>query len=77
MIALSDARALIAELLQEGRLAEWLVAQRWFASKRHAVAATPLVDAAVLDGDPALAIAIVQAEFASRDHQLYQLPFGV
>jgi len=73
----ANARAVIAQLLGEGSLQEWLVAQRWFASKSHAVRSAELIDAAVLEGEPALAVALVQVEFASRDHQIYQVPLGL
>jgi maltokinase len=67
----------IDELLSEGALGDWLVAQRWFASKSRTVSATEWFDGATISADPALLLAIVLARFTTGTHQLYQLPLGV
>jgi maltokinase len=69
--------ATVERLVAEGALIEWLPSQRWYAAKARAVTATELLDATALDGDSGLVLAIVQAEFATGAHQLYQLPLGV
>jgi trehalose synthase-fused probable maltokinase len=68
---------LVDGLLRDGALNEWLVRQRWFASKTRTVSAAELFDATSLGADPSLMLAIVQARFAIGTHQLYQLPLGL
>jgi trehalose synthase-fused probable maltokinase len=50
---------------------DWLVAQRWFASKTKAVTALETVEAAALAED--LSLALIEARFATGTHELYQL----
>jgi trehalose synthase-fused probable maltokinase len=61
--------------IDDDELASWLVDQRWFASKArevqvHLLTVLPLVE------QPALAVALVEARFASGTHELYQLLIG-
>ncbi len=56
-------------------LAEWVVEQRWFASKAREVT-IGLVEVLVLDEDPPLGLALVEARFAAGTHDLYQLLVG-
>lgn len=54
----------------------WLEAQRWYASKSRRVASIELAESAVLSEGPMLLLALVQAVFATGQHELYQLPLG-
>jgi trehalose synthase-fused probable maltokinase len=56
-------------------LSEWVVAQRWFASKAREVN-VGLVEVLVLAEDPPLGLALVEARFAAGTHDLYQLLVG-
>ncbi len=61
-------------LLDEGRLAEWLLTRRWFGSKAQDVAQTHVLDVVPLaDGPPALILALVEARFPTGTHDIYQL----
>jgi trehalose synthase-fused probable maltokinase len=56
-------------------LAEWVPAQRWFASKSRDVT-VGLVEMLALAKDPPLGLALVEARFAAGTHDLYQLLVG-
>jgi len=56
-------------------LAEWVVDQRWFASKARDVT-IGLLEVLVLDERPPLGLALVEARFAAGTHDLYQLLVG-
>jgi len=60
----------------EGPLEEWVVKQRWFASKSREIAALNTLKRVELSAAPALAIALVEARFQSGKHELYQLVPG-
>ena len=64
--------------LDEERLREWLLGQRWFGSKaRGRLARSHVLDVVPLDdGPPLLALAAVEARFPTGTHELYQLPLG-
>jgi maltokinase len=57
-------------------LKEWLENQRWYASKSRRVSSLELDESAILAEDPMLLLALVQAVFATGQHELYQLPLG-
>ncbi|HWF34177.1 MAG TPA: hypothetical protein VG295_02370 [Solirubrobacteraceae bacterium] len=57
-------------------LKEWIENQRWYASKSRRVASIELDENVVLSEDPMLLLALVQAVFATGQHELYQLPLG-
>jgi len=57
-------------------LKEWLERQRWYASKSRRVSGIEIADSAVLSESPMLLLALVQAVFATGQHELYQLPLG-
>ncbi|HWF73422.1 MAG TPA: hypothetical protein VG186_08765 [Solirubrobacteraceae bacterium] len=57
-------------------LKEWIENQRWYASKSRRVASIELDESIVLSEDPMLLLALVQAVFATGQHELYQLPLG-
>jgi trehalose synthase-fused probable maltokinase len=61
------------ELLQE-----WIVDQRWFASKSRQVTSFEVMQAVNLrDEAPRLVLALVSAKFPTGSHDLYQLPLGL
>jgi predicted trehalose synthase len=57
-------------------LEEWLMAQRWFASKSREVASANVLRQVQLSDAPALELMIVEARFHSGTHELYQLVPG-
>ena len=54
-------------------LAEWIVRQRWFASKAREIAGLNVLEHVELSDDPALALELVEARFQAGTHELYQL----
>jgi maltokinase len=56
-------------------LAEWVPAQRWFASKAREVH-IGLLEVLVLNDRPPLGLALVEGRFAAGTHDLYQLLVG-
>ncbi len=67
----------VPALLAQDDLRDWLVAQRWYASRSRSVNSIESFDAVTLGDQATLLLAIVQAHFATGTHQLYQLPLGV
>ena len=64
--------------IEEGPLHEWVVQQRWFASKSRDVASLNVLEAVSLrDDPPMLVLALVEARFPAGTHELYQLPLGL
>ena len=61
----------IAQHLETDRLLAWLREQRWFASKSQTLTGLEVVEEASIDDD--LALAMVQVQFATGAHELYQL----
>ena len=57
-------------------LKEWIERQRWYASKSRRVSTIEIDESAVLSESPMLLLALVQAIFATGQHELYQLPLG-
>jgi maltokinase len=65
-------------LPDERTLLEYVVGRRWFGAKTRDVSHARILEAPVLrDGDPTLALAIVEIAFDTGTHDLYQLPLGV
>jgi maltokinase len=56
-----------------GPLDEWIVQQRWFASKAREIAGLNVLARVELSDDPALALELVEARFQAGTHELYQL----
>jgi maltokinase len=56
-----------------GPLEEWVIEQRWFASKAREVASVNVLDKIELSSAPALALEVVEARFQAGTHELYQL----
>src|SRR5215208_6904531 len=74
---MTDAAAIVAALPEE-RLHEWVLEQRWFASKAREVAQLNVLEAVTLREDaPKLVLALVEARFQTGTHELYQVPFGL
>jgi maltokinase len=70
--------AQIVDALPEERLHEWVLEQRWFASKAREVAQLNVLEAVTLrDEAPRLVLALVEARFQTGTHELYQLPLGL
>jgi maltokinase len=61
----------LAELLDAEQLREWLVSQRWYASKSRAVTGIEPIEQLAISDE--LALVLVQARFATGTHELYQL----
>ena len=57
-------------------LKEWIENQRWYASKSRRVSSIEIDESVVLSEAPMLLLALVQAVFATGQHELYQLPLG-
>jgi trehalose synthase-fused probable maltokinase len=56
-------------------LADWAVAQRWFASKSRDFGEFTVLDVVVLDDGPRmLAVMLLEARLLAGTHELYQLP---
>jgi maltokinase len=67
------AAADIREILDLDELSEWIVKQRWYASKSRSVSGAEIVEMLTLRDEPWLALALVQTRFATGTHELYQL----
>jgi maltokinase len=64
--------------LDERVLNEWVVAQRWFASKAREVSHIEIVDAVTLREDsPQLILCLMEARFPVGTHETYQVPLGL
>ena len=57
----------------EGSLEEWVMKQRWFASKAREVASVNVLERTTLSEDPPLELQLVEARFHAGTHELYQL----
>ena len=57
---------------------DWIVAQRWFASKTREVSQIDIVDQVTLrEESPAIVLCLVEARFPSGTHETYQVPLGL
>ena len=54
-------------------LEEWIVQQRWFASKAREIAGLNILERIELSDAPALALELIEARFQAGTHELYQL----
>jgi maltokinase len=65
--------------LPEEELREFVLAQRWYGSKSEEVASVRAVEAFPLrdEGEPLLAVAVVEVRFQSGTHDLYNVPVGL
>jgi trehalose synthase-fused probable maltokinase len=67
----------IRHFLDVEALHEWVERQRWYASKSRHVTGIEILEIVVLSERPMLVLALVQARFATGQHELYQLPLGL
>src|SRR4051794_23694750 len=60
-------------------LHDWVVRQRWFASKSREVTQINVVEAVPLrtEGSPLLVLALMEAVFSAGTHETYQVPLGL
>src|SRR4051812_18157259 len=64
--------------LDERVLNDWVVAQRWFASKAREVSHIEIVDAVTLRSEtPQLILCLIEARFPVGTHETYQVPLGL
>ena len=64
--------------LDPDMLQEWVVGQRWFASKSRQVSALEVLQGVPLrDSEPLMTLALIAARFPAGTHDLYQLPIGI
>src|SRR5215217_3725643 len=79
---MSDVTAAVAAgdltFLDERVFNEWIVAQRWFASKTRDVSHIEIMDAVPLRTEvPLLVLCIIEARFPAGTHETYQVPLGL
>jgi maltokinase len=68
----------LLDTLEEERLRDWVVEQRWFGSKSQEVSQLNVLEAFTLrDEMPQLVLALVEARFPSGTHEVYQVPIGI
>src|SRR3954465_6048574 len=64
--------------LDERVLNDWVVSQRWFASKTREVSHIEIVDSVTLrDESPQLMLCLIEARFPVGTHETYQVPLGL
>jgi trehalose synthase-fused probable maltokinase len=64
--------------LDERVLNDWVVGQRWFASKTREVSHIEIVDSVTLrEQSPQLVLSLVEAQFPEGTHETYQVPLGI
>jgi predicted trehalose synthase len=74
---MSEVERIVAALPEE-RLHEWVLEQRWFASKAREVASLNVLEAVTLREDaPKLVLALVEVRFHTGTHEVYQVPLGL
>jgi maltokinase len=79
---MTDVQALVAagdlSFIDEQPLNDWIVGQRWFASKTRDVSHIDVVDAVPLRAEPPLLVlCLVEARFPAGTHETYQVPLGL
>jgi len=64
--------------LDQQALNDWIVAQRWFASKTREVSQIEIVDQVTLrEASPVVVLCLVEARFPTGTHETYQVPLGL
>ena len=64
--------------LPEQELNDWVVEQRWFASKSREVTQLNVVESVPLRSEsPMLVLTLMEAVFAAGTHETYQVPLGL
>src|SRR5687768_12888698 len=61
--------------LDEQVLNDWVVSQRWFASKTREVSNIVVVDSVALSDE--LVLCLIEARFPVGTHETYQVPFAL
>jgi maltokinase len=79
---MTDVAAAVAagdlSFLDDRVLNDWIVAQRWFASKTREVSQIDVVDCVTLRSEsPLLVLCLVEVRFPSGTHETYQVPLGL
>ncbi len=64
-------------MIDETPLGDWILRQRWFASKAREVAGFHVLETVRLEGEPEMLIALIEVRFHPGTHELYQVPLGV
>jgi trehalose synthase-fused probable maltokinase len=64
----------LTRFLDLDALRNWLERQRWYASKQRRVASIEITESVVLSDSPMLVLLLVQAIFATGQHELYNVP---
>src|SRR3954451_21632913 len=68
----------VTALIDERVLNDWVVSQRWFASKTREVSHIEIVYALPLrDEPPQLVLCLIEARFPVGTHESYQVPLGL
>ncbi len=68
----------LLDTLDEERLREWFVEQRWFGSKTREIAHLNVLESVTLRAEtPRLVLALLEVRFPSGTHEVYQVPIGV
>src|SRR3954454_17231670 len=64
--------------LDQQELNDWIVGQRWFASKTREVSQIEIVDSVTLrEESPLVVLCLVEARFPTGTHETYQVPLGL
>jgi trehalose synthase-fused probable maltokinase len=75
---MSDVSTVDLTFIDERVFNDWIVAQRWFASKTREVSHIEVVDSVALRADPPLLVlTLVEARFPTGRHETYQVPLGL
>ena len=61
--------------IDEQVLNEWVVAQRWFASKTREVSSVEIIDSVWLSEE--LVLCLIEARFPVGTHETYQVPLAL
>jgi maltokinase len=62
--------------LDPGAVAEWLMRQRWYATKSRQIATVDFAQTISLESGSPLVLVLAQTGFATGTHELYQLPLS-
>jgi trehalose synthase-fused probable maltokinase len=74
----TDVSTVDLSFLDEHVFNEWIVAQRWFASKTREVSSIAIMDTVPLRTEaPLLVVTLVEARFPTGTHETYQVPLGL
>src|SRR3954465_14470586 len=79
---MTDVTAAVAagdlSFLDQQALSEWIVTQRWFASKTREGSQIDIVDCVPLRAEsPLILLCLVEARFPAGTHETYQVPLGL